>query len=114
MLVGVCVGDNGCALGIEPRVAIGVIEVPVRVDQVFDWIATEAVGGFKDSGAGRSDPGIDEYCSVCTRQDTDVAARSLKDANVAAQLMNLNGGFGRAVANQIDDVARLRVGSRRA
>src|SRR6516165_7790585 len=51
MLVGVLVRDDGGSLGVQPCVAVGMIEVPVGVDQVPDWIAAEAVGGFEDSWA---------------------------------------------------------------
>jgi hypothetical protein len=41
-------------------VAICVVEMPVRIDQVRDWPATKAVGGFQDSQARRGDTSIDD------------------------------------------------------
>ena len=58
MLVGVLVGDDGRPFRIQPLVAVCVIEVPMRVDQVLDRIAAEAIGGFQDARAGYGDPGI--------------------------------------------------------
>jgi hypothetical protein len=37
-------GNNGCPFRIQPLIAVRVIEVPMRVDQVLDWIAAEAIG----------------------------------------------------------------------
>jgi hypothetical protein len=51
MLVGVLMRDDGRALRIQPLIAVGVIEVPMRVDQVLDRIAAEAIGGFQNARA---------------------------------------------------------------
>jgi hypothetical protein len=51
MLVSVLVGDNGYPFGVQPLIAVRVIEVPVGIDQVSDRIPAEAVGGFQDTGA---------------------------------------------------------------
>src|SRR5215468_1175788 len=42
MLVGILMGDDGCPFCIQPLIAICVIEVPMRVDQVLDRVAAEA------------------------------------------------------------------------
>jgi hypothetical protein len=52
MLVGVLMGDDGRPFRIQPLVAVRVIEVPMRVDQVLDRIAAEAIGGFQNARAG--------------------------------------------------------------
>jgi hypothetical protein len=38
-----CVGvsENGCTRGVQPFVAIGVVKVPMRVDQVLDWVGAD-------------------------------------------------------------------------
>ena len=93
MLVRVFMRNDGGALRIQPLVAVGVIEVPVGVDQVGDWIAAEAVDRFEDAAARCGDAGIDKHLAVGARQDGDVAARALDDRDIAAQLMELDGGF---------------------
>ena len=40
MLAGVLMGDNLCADRVEPLVSVGVIEVPMSVDQVRDGLRT--------------------------------------------------------------------------
>ena len=88
--------------------------MPVGVDQMSDRIAAEAVGGLQDSLAGRGDSGIDEHLAIGTGQDSDIAARAFKDADVAAQSMDLDGRLGRVITDQIHDIACLGVGLRGA
>jgi len=41
VLACVRVRKNGCPRGVHPFVAIGVVKVPMRVDQVLDWVGTD-------------------------------------------------------------------------
>src|SRR6516162_7885004 len=108
MLVGVFMGDNGCPFRIQPLIAVRVIEVPVRVDQVLDRIATEATGLFQDARAGYGYPGIDEHLAVSTCQDTNIPTRTLQDTDPTAEPVNFDGRFRGFVTDHIHDVARLR------
>ena len=107
-------GDNGCPFRIKPLIAVRVIEVPVCVDQVLDRIAAKAVYGFENSRPGYSDRGIDEYLAVGTRDNRNITARALENADIAAQLVDLDGRLGGVVTDQIHDVAGLGVGLLRA
>ena len=88
--------------------------MPVGVDQMSDRIAAEAVGGLQDSGTGCGDSGIDEHLAIGTGQDSDIAARALENADVAAQPMDLDGRLGGVITDQIYDIACFRVGLRGA
>jgi hypothetical protein len=77
--MGILMGDDGGSFRIQPCVAIRVIEVPVRVDQVFDRIAAETVGSLQDARARCGDPGIDEHLAVVAGQDSDIATRAFKN-----------------------------------
>jgi len=61
------------ALAVQPLIAVGVVEVPMGVDQVVDRIEAEAVLCFQDARTRRSDT-IDEHLAVGAGQDGDVAA----------------------------------------
>ena len=111
--MGVLMGDNGCSFRIQPLIAVRVIEVPVRVDQVLDRIVAEAIGCFQNARAGCGDSGIDEHLAVDACQDSDVAAGALEDADVAAQLVNLDGRLRSLITDQIHDVARFGEGAAR-
>ena len=56
--------DDGGTLGVQPCVAVGMVEVPVRVDQVPDRIAADAIGRLEDSWARCRDPSIDENLAM--------------------------------------------------
>ena len=43
--------QNGRALGVHPFVAIGVVEMPVRVDKMLDWFRAHLRQRFGDLGA---------------------------------------------------------------
>ena len=77
MLVGVLMRDDSGSLGVQPCVAVGMVEVPVGVYQVPGRIAAEAVGRLEDSWARCCNSSIDEDLAVAAGQDRDVAAGAL-------------------------------------
>src|SRR5262249_33670255 len=100
MLVGVLMCDDGGSLGIQPCVAVSMVEVPVGVDEVPDRIAAEAVGRLEDSWARCRNPSIDEDLAVAAGQDRDVAAGAVEVAEGAGQLITLMGLLGGSVRNK--------------
>src|SRR5262249_22738271 len=56
---------------------------------------------------GYGDSGINEHLTVGARQHSDVAAGALKDADIAAQLVDLDGRLGGVVTDKVHDVARF-------
>jgi len=68
------VGDDGGAARVQPRVRVGVVEVPVRVDHVRDRRATD--GGYDGGGDLRpDDAAVDQQDAVATRHGRRVATR---------------------------------------
>ncbi len=47
---GLLVGDDGGAGGVDPGVAVGVVVVPVGVDEVLDGVGADGGEGFGDLG----------------------------------------------------------------
>jgi len=74
MLGGVLMGDDDGSLGVQPCIAVGMVEVPVGVDQMPDRIAAKAIGRLEDSYARYGDPSIDEDLTVRPRQHGDISA----------------------------------------
>jgi len=50
VFAGIFVGGDFGPDGMQPFVAVGVIEMPVRVDQMPDRLGTDAIQGPGDSG----------------------------------------------------------------
>jgi hypothetical protein len=105
--------DRG-ALVVQPFVAVGMIEVPMGIDQMFDRVGAEAVGSFQDARLRGGDAGIDKNLAVGARQHGDIATRAFEDADIAAQLVDLDLRLRGVVADQVDNGAGLGVGLRRA
>ena len=83
------------------------IEVPVRVYEMRDRIATEAVCRLQDSRPSSCDSRINEDLAVFSGQDRDVSTRALQDSDVPAELVNLNARLGSFIAEYIDDILCL-------
>jgi hypothetical protein len=76
MLARVLVCQNDGTSLVQPRVAIGVLGVPVRVDQVFDGIGVDRSQSIRDCVTRDSKAGIDKKLAVraqsgrrCCRQN---------------------------------------------
>src|ERR1700751_2883268 len=82
ILARILLSDNLCASGVQPFVARGMIEVPVRIDQVRDGIGAEIRKSFADLGARRTDAAIDEYFAIRSGQNGDVAAGTIENADI--------------------------------
>jgi hypothetical protein len=85
MFAGVFVGNDLCPDRMEPLVSTGVIEVPMRVDQVCDWLGVQIRQAFSELRARDANSSINKYLSVGTRQNSDIAAGTFKHAHISAQ-----------------------------
>ena len=108
MLAGVLVSDDLCAGRMQPLVAVGMVEMPVRVDEVRDGIGAEVGKRLGDLRARYADAGVDEHFAVRTGQDGDVSAGAFEHADIVSQLVRDDGRNRGAVLDQADEAARLR------
>ena len=76
------------APSVQPLVAVGVVEVPVRVDQMPDRLGTEACQRLGDLRPRAGNAGVDEELAVRAGEDRDVAARTHQHTDPAAQAMH--------------------------
>jgi hypothetical protein len=58
----------------QPFIAVGVIEVPVSVDEVLDRLGVEGIQGVRDPRPRDRETGVDKKFAAPTGQDGDVAA----------------------------------------
>jgi hypothetical protein len=110
MLARVLLRDDLRTDRIQPFVAVGVIEMPVRVDQVRDRVAADIGQGLGDLRARYTNAGIDKNFTVGAGQHGNVAAGALEYADIISQLMRHDGRYRRAVLDQADDAACFRKG----
>ncbi len=96
--------DRGSG-GLHPAVSVGVVPVPVGIDDVFDRASAEALQGRFDLRLGDGDAGVDHEDAVGTGQHGDVAAGPFKYAHVPPHAMDRDLRRGRRGVD-------LRVGAR--
>src|ERR1700722_4740217 len=108
ILARVLLSYNLCASGMQPFVAGGVIEVPMRIDQVRDGIGAEIRQSLSELRARRTYAAIDEHFAVRPGQNGDVAAGALEHADVVPQLVGCDRRYRGAILEQTDEASRLR------
>ena len=90
MLARVFMRQDGGAEFVQPFVAVGVVKVPVRVDQVRDRLWAKRRQRCGDLRARCRDAGIDQHLPVGAAQDRDIAAGSLEHGDVTTQSVDGN------------------------
>ena len=93
---------------IQPCIAVGVVEVPVRVDQVRDRIGAEIGERLGHLRARDGDAGVHEHLAVGAGQDRDVSTGPFEHADVVAQLVGDDRRDCGAILDETDEAARLR------
>jgi hypothetical protein len=83
MLAGVLMSQNSRPSGVQPFIPIGVVEVPVSIDKVLDWIGANVRFGNLRTSTSKS--GIDEELTVAAREDSDISTSTHENAYVPAQ-----------------------------
>ncbi len=92
-------GQNGCARGVKSGIVVGVIEVPVSVDDEFQRGIAEAIESlFEFPRGGRSECVHYEF-AVGSIQDNDVSAGTREQREIVSELLRLNGNGSRAGAS---------------
>jgi hypothetical protein len=79
----VLVRSDFSAYRMQPFIAIGVIEVPMRVNQVLDRIAAEGIERIGDPSSGTWDTGIDEKFSIAP-VSTNISLRTFRTLTLRA------------------------------
>src|SRR4051794_15379568 len=91
-----------CPDGIQPCVAVGMIEMPVR-----DGIGAKTGKSSGDLRTRYVNTGIDKNFAVRAGQDGDVSAGALEYADIVSQHVRNDGRYRGAVLDLADDAARL-------
>lgn len=90
-LFGVFVGENGGTRGVEGGVVVGVVEVPVGVNDEFQWSIAEAVERVFELGPGGRNESVHDELAVRSVEDNDVATGSGEEDEIVSELLRLNG-----------------------
>src|SRR5260370_42124177 len=91
MLSCVLVSKNGCTSGVQPFVAVGMVEVPVSVDEVLDRIGANRCKRLGNPWTRAGKAGINEELIVATGKDRNISTSAHEDAYVAAEVLHSDG-----------------------
>src|SRR5262249_11530404 len=91
------VSQNGCARRVHPFVAIGVVKVPMRVDQMLDRVGTDGCKCRCDLWTRTRVACVNEQLTVSTGKHRNVPTRAHKDTYIAAKFLDSNGAGRRGV-----------------
>ena len=90
-LRGVFVGKDRGSCGVKMRVVIGMVEVPVGVDDVFHRCATEAIETFFEFGPGGRDESVHDEFAVWAVEYYHGSARAIEHRDIARKLLRFHG-----------------------
>jgi hypothetical protein len=99
--------NDGCASLRDPFIAVGVVEVPMRVDELSDRLAAKRAQRLFYPWARVGQAGIHQQLTVRSAEHGNVAARSFKHANLAAQAVYSDWCRGRRATHANYNVLRL-------
>lgn len=85
------VGDDSGSGIVKGKIAVGVIEVPVSIDQIFKRGGVELGEGLQDSRGGGGDATVDNDFSFGARENADVAACAGEHGDAAGEFGDLDG-----------------------
>jgi hypothetical protein len=109
MASGVLVRDDRRARGVQPLVAVCVIEMPVCVDELLDGSRADSLQGGSDLRLRHREAGVHHELPVAPSQDADVAAGAFEHVDTAAHGANRDRALGRLAARGRDDAGVLGV-----
>jgi signal transduction histidine kinase len=70
---------------VQPSVSVSVVEVPVRIDEVFDWIRVDAGQSAGNSWVCARETGVDEEFPVPTGEHCNIPTGTHQNAHVATE-----------------------------
>src|SRR5260370_35297716 len=81
------VRENNCTRRVQPFVAIGVVKVPMRVDDALDRIGADGRKRVGDLWTGAGKTSLDEELTFETEYHADVCASAHQYARVATEVL---------------------------
>src|SRR5258708_10532399 len=87
----VCVSTDRGSRGVKMRVVIGMIEMPVGVDDVFNWSVAKAIESLFEPGPGGRNESVYDEFAVGTVEDCHGSAGAVEHSDIISQLLRLDG-----------------------
>jgi hypothetical protein len=72
----------------HPFIPVGMVEVPMSVDEVLDWIGTNLTESVADFWPGAGKTSVDQKLTVATGKNGNIPTCSHENAYVATEFLN--------------------------
>src|SRR5215471_14468064 len=99
---------NGRSRFVEPGVPIGVIHVPMGIDEPGDRVGTQPIEGGHNSRPRDRKPGVDQELAILAGEDRDISTGAHKNADVPAEGANLDLSLRGRLDHRRDNARLLR------
>ena len=107
-LLSVFVGKNRGSRSVKMRVVIGMIEVPVGVDDVFHRSIAKAIESVFELGPGGRNESVHDEFAIGAIEDYHASARAGEHSDIVSKLLRFHGN-----GVELGTKAREQVGRRR-
>ena len=110
IFAGVLMSNDFGARFVEPGIAVGVIKVPMRIDEVRNRVGSESGKGLGHLRARYADAGIDQHLAIAPGNHGDISAGTFKHTDIAAKRVSVDGRGRSAIFNEADDTSGFSEG----
>src|SRR5258708_4470201 len=100
-LLGVFVGKDRGSSDVKMRVVIGMVEMPVGVDDVLNWSVAKAIESLFEPGPGGRNESVYDEFAVGTVEDYHGSAGAVEHGDIVSKLLRFHG-------NGIEPGAKIR------
>src|SRR5580700_4071309 len=90
-LLSVLVGKDRGSCGVKVRVVIGVVEVPVTVNEVFHWSVAQTIESFFEPRPGGRNETIHHEFAVRAVEDYHGSAGAVEYRDIVSKLLRFHG-----------------------
>ena len=90
-LLSVCMGKDRGSCGVKMRVVIGMVEMPVGVDDVFNRSVAKAIESLFEPGPGGRNESVYDEFAVGTVEDYHGSAGTVEHREIVSELLHLHG-----------------------
>src|ERR1700730_9679065 len=108
-LLSVFVGKDRGSCGVKLRVVIGMVKLPVSVDDVFQRSVPTAIESVFEPGPGRRNESVHDEFAVWAIEDYHASAGAGKHCDIVSKLLRLDGSRVELGAHTREQVGRRRL-----
>src|SRR5271155_1725626 len=91
ILLGVFVGKDRSTCGVKMQVVVGMVEVPVRIDDVFQRSIAKAIESFSELGPSGCNKSVHDEFAVWTVEYGHGSAGTVEHRDIVSKLLRFHG-----------------------